>query len=1746
MLPLRFLLIPLLFLLLVLPSCSVDDGISGLSPLEACPAGLALHSVQALPLEAERAEARLRLLFTGVPSLGSLEDHLELRLEGIERTATLAHDPEDPSAVMARLSIDAETWAELDIARVALRLRAGTACHGAPDVIAPGASRTLDLVSDPPPVRVESVNLREGEDGYYLEVLCQDWGPSASEGGYTNGTPAAGERCMPDLEGGAGAVHSEPPLPLELAATRGGFLVYAPFEQGPLTLVIDAGTPTLDGGVLRREFRTELEVPTLEPRLSFLSQGRYLPRGALGRIAIRHRNVPVARLQVRHVPRENLLFWHSGSERADTRSSNLVLDQELTLASAQDHTELTWLNLGDLLPKASEGLYELTLRGHDDDEEDTGDRDVYDRWWGDWSQARAAVRVLLTDMQIVAKRNAAHPSDDTPAELLVWALDSRGSGPISGVRMELVRPSGAVVGRCTTDARGGCRIRPERDPVDPEPPFAILARHGKDTSVLELADLELDVRGDVHGEPYRMTHGARAAAWTDRGVYRPGDTVHLAALLRGPDDQAPPAGQPLTLRWLDSRGRELRSQAVAGNAAGMLTADLELQDYARTGRYRAVLELADRRVGEAAFMVEEIAPERMAVSLEPLQAHLLPDQTMDLELEAHWLFGSPAADSRVELICQIEPHSFTSTHAPQLHFGVASLPGSQRWSRDASRSTDTLDPSGEAMLGCPAAAAMGALAGPATLYARAEVFEGATGRTSKGRAKVTVHPERFHIGLAAQQDRARPGQPVDVHGLVVDWDGLPAPDAADTVEIEIQRLEREHSWSWDDQRQDFSYGSWVRRASEQSLVLEPQQGELSFSFTPAEQAWGYLVVATAGAARTELLVPGQQDHWAGNALWNTPGPTRAGWLEIHGPGAVRTGDSVEVSIEVPRAGWLLVSAETWEVHQHRWLQVRPGTAQWSFTLDDYAPNVYVSALLVQDPHAISDDSWLPGRAHGVRSFPVMPEPHQATLSMTVPESIEPHDTLSVELQLTGARGPAWVAVAAVDQGLISLTDHPVPDPLATLFSKRALEVDTFETVGWSLSLPSMASASTVGGDAAGRGSRVQAIEPVALWSGLVELPASGEATIELPLPNYRGELRVVAVAASGAKVATAHGSVTVSEPLLVQASTPRFLLDGDEAEIPISLHNLSEATAAVELSLTLASLDDGANGIPLTLRGAAVHNLSLEPGAQASLRFPVSASASQRGARIRVDASAPGLHSWQQVDLPIGSPLPREQRSQRVALSADRTELGPLLQGWSHHRTELYLTANPYADALSQVGTLLRYPYGCLEQTGSQTRVLLALGPMLEDLDPALAHQKPLDDWVQDGLDRLQRMQTWGGGFGYWPGQREPAPWASVFALHTLWDARQAGYSVPDQVMDDGLDYLARMLNGDDAASIAYAHYMLALAGRGQPALAMGQLAKKGGSRSQRYQLMAAVHLAGDLRFEDPLRDLQSYTQVDLGRGYRGYASPLRDQGLVLTTYRQIFGHDPGGAVLSDVVAEGLRSRTTRRATTQELAWVLTGLASSVGHEAASYDGFELSLAGEPLTAATPGRWSIEGDQEELELSLQAPDDLPQGLYLVLDSLGQRMDGDQPISLGAAVDRSLLDESGEVLDPATLTVGQRVYVRLRVSSLVGSQPRVALVERLPAGWELENPAMTGDSQPNWARDETLWTTEHQNLRDDRVESFGTLELAGGSVIYAARVVTAGRYTWPGALLEAMYDPRVRARTAPVRVEVAAASSTEPR
>ncbi len=1643
---------------------------------------------------------------------------------------------------------------------------------------APAASFELSLTRGPE-VEILSFGVREGQNGHYLEVVCNDkgaggeryyWDPETYDGWWTS------RRCILDEAEARRVVHIDPAVEFTVAEAPAGFRLFGDFPIGEYSLRIDGGARTRDGGVLGSGYSGQVRVPERKPRISFASKGRYLPRSAWKKLAVQHLNVDAVTVTVRHVPEANLAFWLSGDrETADARSSNVVAKQELTFSRVTDLEETAWVDVSAVLPKVQRGVYELRVDTKADPANPgratTGD----------------AARILLTDMQLVAKRASPRPGQAWSPSVLVWALDTHSGAPLTGVHVKLIRPSGQAMATCDTGMSGVCEIKVPMDEVDPTPPLALVATRDDDLTYLKFEELRLDPEADVAGRPYAIDAEAaaayQAALYTDRGVYRPGDVAHLGGVLRDPSFHAPEAALPVVVQLFDPRGKELRRKVVQTDAAGVITVDLPFADYASTGVYRVMAEVGERVVGETSFNVEEFVPERMKVTLSPVvAAGVRLGEPLELDVGARWLFGGSAAGSGVELSCRLESADFKPKSAEGWHFGLAQVDDTdQPRPITLGLVEGRLDEAGVARMSCPPPASSGAASGPLSLVADAAVFEGDSGRSTHVTARTPVHPERFYLGTRTATEKVKAGQRVSVQGLVADWEGKPSAEAPATVSVEILRLDEELGWWWDEREESSRYRRLLRRSRESVREVPVVKGVFTVDFTPAGSAAGYVVVVSSGAARSEQYIEGAaRRYWwdpSDSEVDQTPRPKKPTPLVLELPALTKVGDRATVKTVAPYRGRMLFTVETDRVIEHSWKKVDAGPVEWSFRLDEFEPNVYVTAFLVKDPHLESMEAYLPDRAYGVASVPVEPTDFTAAVRLTIPAEMRPYSGLDVGIEVEPGAGPTTATVAVVDEGILQLTRFKSPNPHDSIFARRALGVESFETIGWTLLSEPGGTSAHSGGDAEGGGGRVQMVKPVALFSGPISVPASGKATVHFDIPGYRGQLRVMAVVAGKQRMGHAEATLLVRDPLVLQTTLPRFLVSGDIAELPVFVSNLSGGDREVTIQLEVEELprkggsSPGAKPSPVaSIVGGSSGRLTLAEGQGGTVAFRLKALRAPGGLKLRVTATAPGgFSSKEELELPIAPAGMEERRTSRVALTSAHLDLGAALQAESwvpgSERSTYWITANPYADVLQHLDFVVHYPYGCIEQTSSGTRALLYVSRVVDAVDPSLVAEGSVDDMIRKGVERILSMQTPEGGFSYWPGDTTSSLWGTAYATATLLDAQKAGHPVPAGSLKDAVAYLEREVGNreslDDAPTLAFGHYVVALAGKPQAARArslhdkvLAQL-KAPDRRSgwwwedemagAAYLLEASVHLSGDRRYEAELRKLGAgHLRVRRANNWAFY-SDLRDRSLRLAVFTELFGADKGGEAAAASIADSLRGHPSSSYTTQELAWALTALGKRLSEAASDIPSGSVTLDGRALTPSATTSWGEKSwlvhrgsEAGSLVLDVDRPSDK---VFLVTSTQGVRPDSEVKVGgVGLRVERQWLDEKGQPLDLAKIALGDRVHVRLSLENTTPDRVQnVALVDRIPAGWEIENVNLGRGALPEWVDTDSLWSSDAYNQRDDRVEVFGSLEgRQTRSVVYVVRAVTSGTFTVPEVSAEAMYDPGVWARKAGITLNIA--------
>ncbi|HLT28430.1 MAG TPA: MG2 domain-containing protein [Myxococcaceae bacterium] len=1697
---------------------------------------------------APERSAQVLVTFTGPVSPSEVDARAVWQLEGSAVSSGKPH-ADDPRTVVFSLRDSRLTEGRT----LSLQLRSGVPSG---DARAPRYETQIVLPKGKR-LHVRAATLLENPSGFFVEVSCQDLNPDERpyqgwDGEVFQERYWGPKGCEIDAETARRYVKIEPAVNLSIAPSSRGFRLFGDFVQGSYTLRLEPGMVSTEGAQLFNAYDTRFTVGPRAPQLTLAGTGRYLPRSAWKSLAISHLNLSEAELVVRRIPPANLIYWLSDdNERVSERIGDVILRRKLALRGEEDKVSTTHVNLSDELSADTLGVLEVEVQH---------------------GNVRSASRLLLTDMSLVAKTMPA--SGDAPAQVWVWALGITSNELLAGVDVQLVRKSGKVVAECKTGGANGCIMEVKEDPLNPEAEgFALIARRGHDLTYLRYSDLETEIAdSDVQGEAFSAAAPYRAAMWSDRGVYRPGDAAHLNALVRTREGVAPKAGMPTELQLVDPRGRVVKQQTLETNPAGLVGMEVRFEAFADTGVYSARLRIAEREVARYALNVEEFVPERMKVTLTASDAGALIGEAVPVEVAAEYLFGGSAEGSEAALTCQLEAGTFKPANHAEYSYGIWSNEGAKPVT--LGRVTGKVGADGRIRLECPALTGAAGFRGPARLVANAAVSEAGSGRATQNEVRVPVHPERYYLGLQLNASKAEKGKPIGIKGVVVDWNGKKTQGVQE-VQVEAFRMEASYGYWWDPEIDRERYSRRLRPVSEHRLTAKVVDGAFEARVTPSSESEQYMVRVTSGRTQTDVVIDGDGYRWYWGdqqVVDQTPRPQRATSIPLEVKGPAKVGEPVQVVAKLPYRGRVLFTAETDRILAAEWKSAEAGEVTWSFTPRSFKPNVYLSAFLVKDPHLESKESFLPDRAFGVTHAMLEPSAFVQTVKLTAPKEVRSNEVMEVELDLGPRETPTFATVAAVDEGILQLTRFRSPDPLSQIIVKRGLGVKTYETLGWTmLSMPQGNSRSTGGGEDMGAEGRVQPVKPVALYSGVVEVPKNGKAKIRFEVPQYRGRLRVMAVTADAKRVGRAEASVLVRDPITLQATLPRFLSAQDQIEIPVFLTNLSGKAQDVSVSLSaealpVPGLDASAKQTsPLELLGAKQGSVRIENGKSATLVFQARALQSVGAARLTVKASGGGFTSEETLDVPFSPSGPRERQIHRIELADGVNDLKPYLSGWvpTTERSTVWVTANPYGQSFDHLKYLVRYPHGCAEQVTSTVRPMLFASTVMESVDPTALNGQ-VETFVRAGIKKVLAMQTPSGAFGYWPGATEAHPWATGYVTLMLLDAKDAGYEVPQDRIDDAIAFAEKAVSstssqmartyGVDAS--AFLHYTLARAGKGQKAAIQKRIdlydgkSLSGSEREELFLLKAALWLAGDRRYEKELKS-PDLSPIGSDRWSGGsFYSDQRRRGLMLAILEDLFPGDKATEPLAMLVAQSLQAHQSGHYyTTQELGWSFTGLGKRLRERAAKFGKPELLADGRAIkakpvagVASSERTWALARAAEYPSLSVKLDKEGSGKVYAVLSSEGVRENGSWRLGGdGLSVKRTWRTLEGRTVDPtdAALNLADLLYVQIDVTNRTGERlENIALVDRLPAGWEIENPRLGRGTQPDWVNTSTQWQADYLSVRDDRLEMFGPIGRGQTvSAVYAVRATSSGVFTLPPVEVEAMYDPRIWAREAGGQVRI---------
>jgi hypothetical protein len=1429
-----------------------------------------------------------------------------------------------------------------------------------------------------------------------------------------------------------------------------------------------------------------------------------------------------------------------------TNKGERVYTGELQVTSRLNEEVTTAFPVSEALPKLKPGVYVLVARPAkakspspaqpDDEDDDAGPKGK-----------RATQWFIVSDMGLTAF------SAEDGVHAFVRSLAS--ATPRANVEVRLVARNNEILATAKTDQRGYVRfdagVSKGEGGLQPALLVAEISGTDPDYAFLDLttAAFDLSDRGVSGREP---SGALEAFVFPERGVYKPGETIHLTAIVRDKNAKAP-RPVPVTLVIVRPDGVEAKRVQWPDEGHGGRVHDYALSATAMTGTWR-VRVYADPKapaIGEKAILVEDFVPERLDMTLAPEAPSLATDEARTIAVKGRYLYGPPAANLTIEGEVVVRQRTQGIEAWKGFRFGLDDEKLSpQRKELEASLRTDD---KGEAKI----AIELPALP-QTTRLLEAQValrLREPSGRSIERTIVLPVDRREPMIGLKPLFDpnEAGDGKTVEFEVIMLGPNGKRI--AASTLNWQLKRID--YRWQWYSRD-----GSWNYEGvkSERKLI----DGKVSVS---ADRSARIAVPIDWGRYKLEVTAEGRNGPVTtlqfASGWWGADNADSPEALDIALDKAkYKVGDTARLTINGLGSGKALVTVMGRGLVSLHEVEVKGrGTTVDLKVTEDWGTGVYVTATLYRP----LDEKLkrMPGRSLGLKWVEIDREARSLKVAMTLPDRLSGSGRLRVPVKIDGlAPGEdARIVVSVVDVGILNLTRFEAPDPQKFFFSQRKLSAEIRDLYGRLIDgMKAERGKLRQGGDSdTNTAMKIegspQVEKPMALFSGIVRPDDKGNAVVEFDLPPFNGTVRLTTVAWSAARLGSAKTDVVVREPVALLVSGPRFMTLGDEVRLVVDLHNVDGKAGPYRIALVSVPGPD--------VRGEAAIVAAREVALKAGERKleGITLKAERIGLmHYEVRVSGPeGIAITRPLTYAVKPPAGDIRRMTVATLNANGGKMtisANLLADVLPEKARVSLSVGP-AIGLDLVGLLLsldRYPYGCAEQTTSRAMPLVYLNDLARIA--GLGEDKAVKARVQSAVERVLEMQASNGAFGVW-GPRDADMWLTAYVTDFLTRAKEAGFTIPQRQLSIALDRLQNAVNsageiesgGDD---IAYALYVLARNGRAP----VGELRYNVDTRLDKFdsalaktQLGAALAMLGDkTRAEKAFKAAIIALEGTEDQSSRSdYGSKLRDGAALITLASETRMLRSETVGLRQVLAKAVAART--HVSTQEQAWMLlaaralieeakdaTVTVNGTPHKGPLFRSLQASdLKGGPITIAnTSSRSSqvvvtVTGDAATVEPAIA------RGFKIVREYY--TLDG-KPFDLASA-------NGGK----AEIAQNQRLVAVLRIEAEGDERTgRLLLVDRLPAGLEIENPRLIDSASVKslpWLKD--ALQPAHTEFRDDRfVAAFDLFPKKNGDektgklvMAYMVRAVTPGTFLHPAATIEDMYRPERFARTAAGRLEVKA-------
>lgn len=1349
----------------------------------------------------------------------------------------------------------------------------------------------------------------------------------------------------------------------------------------------------------------------------------------------------------------------------------------------------------------------------------------------------AACNIFASNLGMIVKRNSLN-------KLWIAVNNILDTKPVAKAQVTIYNFQLQPIGKGETNGEGLVEITPKGVP------FIAVAEADKQKAYVRVVDGEEQSvsRFDVGGKDIQK--GLKGFIYGERGVWRPGDTLHISFMLEDREKRIPDK-HPVALEIYNPRGQFYTKMISTQGTNGFYTFAVPTQADDPTGLWNAYV-----KVGGTAFhkslRIETIKPNRLKITLALPTILQASSKDVYAPLTSSWLTGATASRLKAKVEMSLSKVNTQFKNYGQYLFNN---PATDFTTVRADVFNGVLDAEGRAGVNIQLPVATGA---PGMLNATftTRVFEPG-GDASIYSQTVPFSPFTSYVGINLNQPKGKYIETDKDHVFdIVTVNDQGQPVNRSNLEYKIYRI----SWSWWWENGEESFGTYINNSSITPVAsgnLQTTGGKTSFKFRINYPDWGrYLVYVKdreSGHATGGTVYIDWPD-WRGRSNKTDPSGIKMLAFSLD-KDSYEIGETATAIIPAAAGGRALVSLENGStVLQQQWLEVSDqGDTKLTFKITpEMAPNVYLHISLLQ-PHAQTVND-LPIRMYGIA--PVFVTNRQTILQpqIKMPEVLRPETDFNVTVSEKSGK-PMTYTLAIVDDGLLDLTNFKTPDPWNEFYAREALGIRTWDMYDDVLGASSgrYSSLFSTGGDASLKPADAKAnrFKPVVKFIGPFYLAKGKQQTHTLKLPMYVGSVRAMVVAGQDGAYGNAEKTAFVRTPLMLLSTLPRVLSTQEEITVPVNVFAMENQVKNVTVSLE-------ASGAGVQITGNRQQSLTFDqPGDQLAY-FTLKTGSKTGKATIHLTASGNGQQTKETIEIEVRNPNPVVTlRNSQWIEAGQEAELSYTLAGSSsaNNQVQLEVSRIPSVDISRRFDFLYNYQHHCTEQLTSKALPLLFVS-QFKAVDEQEAEKIKAN--VQEAIRQIYARQLPNGGFVYWPGNAVADEWITSYTGMFLTLAQEKGYAVHPNVLNKWKRFqraAAQNWRMPQEASNwqiwqselqqAFRLYTLALAGAPEYG-AMNRMKEQPGLSIQaKWRLAAAYALTGKMKPAGELVYNAETTVIPYSSMNLIYGSSDRDEAMILETLI-LMKRDRDALQQAKKVSQNLAQENWF--STQSTAFALMAMGRLAEQLSGTLD-FTWSWNGKQQPAVKSAKAVFEKEIATSPKSgtVSVKNKGKGALSVDLITRTQLLNDTLPaIADNIRLDVKYTDMAGSPISVEDIRQGTDFMSAVTLSNISGTSDysNLALTHIIPSGWEIYNERMivpeVSSSSTNEANvpESSAGKYTYKDIRDDRVLTYFDLR-RGESKTFTVRLQAtyAGNFILPAIQCEAMYDAAVQARTKAGRTTV---------